>query len=715
MRTCILNFYLLSSVWLWFGQVQAGPSEDFINGLAQACYSIQSPKNGNFLQKFETGGSIDDGLSYRFENSSEAEAARFFMKPTSFGNYLLTDTDGRYLASHITQLLTAGRTVGKFSEWNLKATNDGQGGFLVTFLANGLRLKLRHNDKSGKAYFFDWKNPLNLHSESAFKLVTQSDCKPFPEITVNVHGNVNVLKGNPAEPVRGFVEAHAHITAYEFMGGKMMHGKPFHPWGVETALQDSKVSHGPNGSLDLIGNIYTYNDIKHTYDTRGWPDFPYWPNHQQMSHLGYYYKWIERAYLSGMRIMVTDLVENKTLCEAQIRLSPTSWIHPNSCNEMESIRLQARRLHEMEEYIDAQAGGPGKGFFRLVSSPAQARQVIANGQLAVVVGVEASETFNCGIGDYCTPETIKVQLDELYNLGVRSIFPTHKFDNQIGGSQVREGNGFVNLGHYLNAGYFWQVKACDSETRGTRYVSGFPLFADAPLVSSILGLINADLNPKYDESIESCNKHGLSELGVYLVNQMIDKKMMIELDHSSSDSSSSIMDIAEARSYSGVISSHSWMSEGKTGGLHRNTKRIIHAGGYVSPMNDNASSLGNKISAVLDEVEQTPFVQGVGFSTDMSGLGGQAGPRANAAAKPLAYPYISEFGLKFDKQVSGNRIFDLNKDGVAHYGMVADHVQDIREQAPTRVFESVMNSAEAYLQMWERAEANSNQKYVNPL
>jgi len=45
---------------------------------------------------------------------------------------------------------------------------------------------------------------------------------------------------------------------------------------------------------------------------------------------------------------------------------------------------------------------------------------------------------------------------------------------------------------------------------------------------------------------------------------------------------------------------------------------------------------------------------------------------------------------------------------------LADHLQDIREQASSRVYEAIMNSAEAYLQMWERAESNaSNFHYPN--
>jgi hypothetical protein len=61
------------------------------------------------------------------------------------------------------------------------------------------------------------------------------------------------------------------------MGGKFLHGEPFSPWGIETALRDSKEIHGPNGALDIIGNLMGYDDISHTYDTAGYPNFPEWP------------------------------------------------------------------------------------------------------------------------------------------------------------------------------------------------------------------------------------------------------------------------------------------------------------------------------------------------------------------------------------------------------------------------------------------------------
>lgn len=690
---------------------QANNNADAVYELAQGCYAIQSPTNGNFLKKYTKGGSVDDGLGYRFESVAVEEAAHFYFKPTSFSNYLLTDKDGRYLASHLPAEISAGRYAGRFAEWRTGAVDNSAGGHRFTFRGNALNMGLRHNYSDGGLYFFDLLNPVNRNSETEFNLVAQSDCTAFPEVTVNVNGSRDALKGDVNAPVRGFVDPHTHITSYEFMGGKMMHGKPFHRWGVEEALKDSRVVHGPNGSLDIIGNLYTFGDINNRYDTRGWPDFPWWPNNQQMSHSGYYYKWIERAYLSGLRLMVTDLVENEVLCNVQSKINPGSWVNPNSCNTMDSIRLQVQRLNEMQAYVDAQAGGPGKGFFRLVKSPQEAREVIANGQMAVLMGVEASETFNCGLSDHCNRNTVEATLNELYDLGVRTIFPTHKFDNQLGGSRVED--GFINVGQLLSSGRFFETKACDAETHGNHFTSGFPLIGDVPVIKDILA--SAGLSPQYDETIEHCNKYGLSQLGVYLVNRMIDKKMLIELDHTSSDSATAIMDIVEARNYSGVISSHSWMNSANNGGLHHNMKRLIHSGGFVSPYNSDAASIAGSISQYLDEVEQTPYLNGVGFATDMSGLGGQAGPRSDVSSNPLQYPFTSEFGLVFEKQVSGNRVFDLNQDGIAHYGLVADHLQDIREQASTRIYESVMSSAEAYLQMWERAEANTNTAYIDPL
>jgi hypothetical protein len=48
-------------------------------------------------------------------------------------------------------------------------------------------------------------------------------------------------------------------------------------------------------------------------------------------------------------------------------------------------------------------------------------------------------------------------------------------------------------------------------------------------------------------------------------------------------------------------------------------------------------------------------------------------------------------------------VYDINVDGMAHYGLFPDWVEDLRLLAGQEVVEDLGRGAEAYLQMWERA------------
>jgi len=51
------------------------------------------------------------------------------------------------------------------------------------------------------------------------------------------------------------------------------------------------------------------------------------------------------------------------------------------------------------------------------------------------------------------------------------------------------------------------------------------------------------------------------------------------------------------------------------------------------------------------------------------------------------------------------RIFDYNVDGLAHFGLVPDMLQDLKNLGLSQTdFEALFSSAESYLQMWEKAE-----------
>ncbi|MDP9384140.1 MAG: hypothetical protein M3P50_02705, partial [Actinomycetota bacterium] len=72
---------------------------------------------------------------------------------------------------------------------------------------------------------------------------------------------------------------------------------------------------------------------------------------------------------------------------------------------------------------------------------------------------------------------------------------------------------------------------------------------------------------------------------------------------------------------------------------------------------------------------------------------------------PVVYPFRSLDGsTTLDRQKSGTRTYDLNKDGTAHFGLYPDRIEDVRIVGGGEIAQDLLNGAEAYLQMWERAE-----------
>ena len=73
----------------------------------------------------------------------------------------------------------------------------------------------------------------------------------------------------------------------------------------------------------------------------------------------------------------------------------------------------------------------------------------------------------------------------------------------------------------------------------------------------------------------------------------------------------------------------------------------------------------------------------------------------------VTYPFKGIGGVTVNRQTAGRRVWDINKDGVAQYGLYPDWIQDLTKVAGKdgdAILEDVTRGAEAYLQMWERAQ-----------
>ncbi|SPT50253.1 Coagulation factor 5/8 type domain-containing protein [Actinomadura madurae] len=493
--------------------------------------------------------------------------------------------------------------------------------------------------------------------------------------------------------VHGYLDAHTHLMAYEAFGGRLMCGKPFDPAGIQAALRDCP-DHAGNGALAIWENFTRHGTPFGTHDPTGWPAFKDWPAWDSRTHQQAYHTWLERSWRAGQRILVNHLVANRQLCE----------IYPlkgNACDEMDVIRLQARRIQEMQAYIDARSGGPGKGWFRVVRDSAQAREVIEDGKLAVVLGVETSEPFGCrviGGKPQCTRQDIDRGLDEMQNLGVASMFVCHKYDNALCGVRFDGGTtgAFVNVGNFLGTGRFWQVERCTGAAHDNTIAPAGGLGDTFAELLRLLGLAGITL-PVYPSG-PHCNVHGLSALGEHMVRGMMERHMIVEVDHMSVKAADATLGLLEDARYSGVISSHSWTDE-------TYLSRIYALGGMVTGYGTAADRFAAEWRR-NKEHRDPRYLFGYGYGLDANGMGALPPPRENNGANPLRYPFTSPIdpSVTLDRQRTGLRTWDLNTEGVANYGLVPDWLADMRTVAGQGLIDDMASGAEAYLRMWRRAE-----------
>jgi hypothetical protein len=175
---------------------------------------------------------------------------------------------------------------------------------------------------------------------------------------------------------------------------------------------------------------------------------------------------------------------------------------------------------------------------------------------------------------------------------------------------------------------------------------------------------------------------------------MMDKHMIVNPDHMSQAAVDETLSLLEARRYSGVISPHGWMDPG-------NWPRLWKLGGVAFPGHSAADEYVKEWK--LYRPRQTPYAFGWGYGADLGGLSHQ--PVASSDAKNFKYPFKSYDGkVTFERQRTGVRTFDYGKEGVAHYGLYADWFNDLNRIGGKRLAKDMWDGAEAYIEMWERAD-----------
>jgi microsomal dipeptidase-like Zn-dependent dipeptidase len=683
-----------------------------------------------------------EGDSFAWTARDLASAAHFRLQAADLGTYLLVDAEGRYLSSEDGPLLRPDHLESDMTrledryisggEWTLEPASGGR----VTLFNR------RNSAWLGRKDLVDTER-----KAEPVTLVPAEGCASFPEMSLDAEGSITRTHWEDGD-LYGIVDAHSHVLSNLGFGGFMFHGAAFHRLGVEHALPACTDVHGEQGRRDIFGYVFDMDgnnaaslfsvlaDVadgelsEDNHATDGWPTFSDWPDATNRStHQSQYYRWLERAWLGGLRLEVLHATTNSIICKLAVGegFNPARY----DCEDMTSVDRILEEAWEMQDYIDAQHGGAGKGWFRIVGSAAEARAVIGEGKLAVVLGIETSDLFDCKLtplegGPVCDAAFLRSQVDRYHAKGVRAIFPVHKYDNAF-----TPGDGssdFIELGNFFNSGHWTNLtdqcppradKGFDGGPVSFRgilqpredYLSPAPLdfsaFATDPLQTAFPyagALLEGSLDGDY------CQNGTLTDMGELLFAELMSRGMIIELDHLPAWSYLRALEILEAADYP-AAGTHGRNAEGRLyalGGVN-----TIGLGVCQDPANPGATLQGYLAQVAL--AEEKGGYPGLGFGFDLNGFAGARGPRfgergcSSPQEKPVEYPFSSYAAdVTFTEPFVGTRPVDFNTEGMIHIGMLPELIEDARHDAgDDSRLEPLFRSAEGYVRMWEKAESRA--------
>lgn len=565
-------------------------------------------------------------------------------------------------------------------------------------------------------------------------------------------------------PLKGFVDMHTHPMSHLGFGKRLLYGAPdigsivpagtrncnpedFRATNINEALGNCTSAHGGWGINNTCGDHMralvlsnlldkefvnrvsgnAHGDHQHAGSESNPFNFQYFPHQSSKIHQQMWWEWLERAVKVGnLRVMVALAVNSETLADIL-----------NGDNPKDDKASADLQIDEIKLFV-----GRHSEFMEIAYTSTDLRRIVGQGKLAVVLGMEVDNLGNFNkLGVDNSQAAVITEILRLYGKGVRYIFPIHLSDNKFGGTAV-----YDNLFNFANkrlTGSFYQVdsgpvafrlgitpggigdfatlqtvKTAMDAMSGTPYPPAYngdptsPDFCPAPILGcwKTFRLARSLLTPDPGYLIYPgipgghVNKYGLTDLGKVAVKEMMRMGMLIDIDHMSDKSQDDTLRLAEQFGYP-VNIGHNGLQNSRDSeriASIANVQRVARLGGVFGVGTadsdkhpTDAVTVINSFNAVWATMAGNGGTPRVAIGTDVNGM----------ERLPRASPGLSsgDFYSGFTKSKTGNHTWDYTKDGVAHYGLIADFMRDISRRSPT-VYDNLMNSAEYFAQMWEKAE-----------
>lgn len=412
---------------------------------------------------------------------------------------------------------------------------------------------------------------------------------------------VNGDLGGANQPVWGLAETHAHPVndqTSKSLGGNREDGQVL--WGPGPFMGEADgislvPCSGHHHNVVTQGGITFLNALeqdslggkaasRHT-DRRGAPTYTGWPAwwsriHQKMSA-----SMMKRAYEGGMRLMVASVGNAELMGWAVGRtmkqFTPFLSDHGAINRSISALRMTAT---------------VNSGWMGIASTPAEARRLIRENKMAVVIGLEldtvgaaCNQPFiggppemgtvrsqgialnvyaidRSGLGECADDRNWELHLDTLYKMGVRHIIPIHLTDNNLGGSAVY--SDLFNMNNRFVRGRYYDIETVDPSVDFTfKKTQARPLWCETGIACQgiqmppeaalypfskrfwefWLSILAPDVTTpalgtdvvneyavRYDTNYNGhTNERGLSPQGREFVEQMMARGMIVDIEHAS--------------------------------------------------------------------------------------------------------------------------------------------------------------------------------------
>ena len=186
----------------------ASPTDRY--NMFNACYGLQSTRDRTLAGRRQRADLL--------RHLASAPARPLYFKPTELGRYLLYSQDRTYLDGGDGRPRRTPRARPEQRLGRARCRKAGQ--FMLPDPRQGLPDRRRG------------RTPRSPAPAPRCGCSMRSGCADFPEVSTNVSGNP--FSGvSTTQEVRGFIDAHTHGMAFEFLGGDVHCGRPWSPYGVE--------------------------------------------------------------------------------------------------------------------------------------------------------------------------------------------------------------------------------------------------------------------------------------------------------------------------------------------------------------------------------------------------------------------------------------------------------------------------------------------------